>query len=221
VDVPAAYDAIARDYAAHFDGALAGKPFDVAILRSFARSVRSSQGRTVLDVGCGPGDATAILTDCGLAAEGIDASPAMVEIARTAHPDVTFAVADMTALPFDDDSFDAVCSWYSIVHTPTDELRRVLVELRRVLSEDGWLLLTFQTDAPNLLLSNVFESNVDLEFLRHDVDTVQELLIECGYVLHRDALRTADKSSGETASQAFVIARAADHFAEPVVRQSC
>ncbi|GGG23857.1 methyltransferase [Rhodococcoides trifolii] len=217
----AAYDAIARDYAAHFEGALAAKPFDVAILRSFARSVLSSQRRTAVDVGCGPGDAAEVLAECGLEVQGVDASPVMVEIARTRHPSIDFAVADMSSLPFDDDSFDAVCAWYSIVHTPADTLAAVFDEFRRVLREDGWLLLAFQTNAPTLLLNNVFGHGTSLEFLRHDVDMVQELLMECGFVLHRDAIRTPNKASGETASQAFVVARAADHFAEPVVRRSC
>lgn len=203
--VAAQYDAIAHDYAAAFP-TLA--PFDRGVLASFARSVTAAGGRTVLDVGCGPGTAARELAAAGLSPVGLDRSAAMARLASLERA----VIGDLGALPVRDGAVDAVCAWYSLVHTPTAELPAVLTEFRRVLRDDGWLLLAFQTAAPTLEVREAWGHEVSLDFLRHDVDEVQEMLMDCGCVLHRDALRSADKRAGESAAQAFVVARSRDHL---------
>lgn len=198
----ALYDAIAADYAREFHDEFASRPFDRGFLASFARSVHSTRGTTVLDAGCGPGQAARELAGAGLDVIGLDASRGM--IAAASGP-ASWVVGDMTSLPLADGSVDGVCAWYSIVHTPTDALGALFAEFRRVTAADGWLLLAFQTAAPTLELRSAFGQPVHLDYLRHDVDEVQTLLIESGYLLHRDAVRSANAS--ETAAQAFVVAR--------------
>ncbi len=213
--VAAHYDAIAHDYAAAFP-TLA--PFDRGVLASFARSVIAAGGRTVLDVGCGPGTAARELAAAGLSPVGLDRSAVMAAMARDSVQRAV--IGDLRALPVQDGAVDAVCSWYSLVHTPAAELPAVLTEFRRVLRDDGWLLLAFQTAAPTLEVREAWGHEVALDFLRHDVDEVQEALMDCGYVLHRDALRSADKRAGESAAQAFVVARSRDHL-EPRPGRGC
>lgn len=52
--------------------------------------------RRVLDVGCGPGNSTAVLQDRFPTASilGIDSSPAMIAAAEQAHPGLRFQLAD-------------------------------------------------------------------------------------------------------------------------------
>ncbi|WP_307096298.1 class I SAM-dependent methyltransferase [Rhodococcus sp. SORGH_AS_0301] len=207
------YDAIAPDYAAAFADELGSRPFDRGFLSSFARSVRSSRGTTVLDAGCGPGQAARELASAGLDVLGLDASKGMI---TAASGPASWVVGDMTALPLADGSVHGVCAWYSIVHTPTADLPALFSEFRRVTVPDGWLLLAFQTAAPTRELRTAFGRDVHLDYLRHDVDEVQSLLIDSGYVLHRDAVRSAHDT--ETAAQAFVVARARDHLVEPPPR---
>ncbi|MGB3772564.1 MAG: class I SAM-dependent methyltransferase [Rhodococcus sp. (in: high G+C Gram-positive bacteria)] len=202
----AQYDLIADEYAEAFADELSSRPFDRGFLASFARSVRASGGTRVLDAGCGPGHAGRELSGAGLDVIGIDSSRRMVRMASG-------LVADMAALPLAPESVNGVCAWYSIVHTPAQHLAELFAEFKRVTTADGWLLLAFQTSAPTLEMRSAFDMDVHLDFLRHDVDHVQSLLIDCGYVLHRDAVRSG--GAGETAAQAFVIARAADHLDVP------
>ncbi|EFV14852.1 hypothetical protein HMPREF9336_00302 [Segniliparus rugosus ATCC BAA-974] len=201
------YDLIARDYADAFGDELDRKPLDRATLNAFALLVGESGGRAALDAGCGPGHAAGALAQAGLAVEGVDLSLEMVSLARQRHPGLRFATADMAALPYPDGAFDGVCAWYSVVHTPADELAGLFGEFGRVLAPSGWLLLAFQTEAPALDLDEAFGHSVALRFLRHDVAAVHEALRAAGFDVFATTRRERDAAQGETAAQAFVIAR--------------
>lgn len=56
--------------------------------------------KTVVDIGCGPGNSTAVLRRIFPDAEllGIDSSPDMIERARREHPDLQFRLCDARAL---------------------------------------------------------------------------------------------------------------------------
>ena len=62
----------------------------------------------VLDVGCGVGAFLRLVTERGARAFGLDASDALLAVARTRVPDADLRVGDMEALPYDDDTFDLV-----------------------------------------------------------------------------------------------------------------
>lgn len=89
----------------------------------------------VLDVACGPGVVTAAAADRGAAARGIDLSPGMLERARAAHPQLEFTRADVEALPFGSDAFDAVVGGFVLNHLPRPE--RAVGEAARVLAPGG------------------------------------------------------------------------------------
>jgi SAM-dependent methyltransferase len=74
------YDAVAEVYAACFRDELVGKPLDRALLACLAE--QTGQGATIADLGCGPGHVAAWLADRGVAAVGIDLSPAMIAVGR-------------------------------------------------------------------------------------------------------------------------------------------
>ncbi|MEU3241830.1 MULTISPECIES: class I SAM-dependent methyltransferase [unclassified Streptomyces] len=145
-----AYDAAASTYARLFGDSLRDSPLDRGILGVFAELVGADGGGRVADVGCGPGHVTAHLDGLGLAAFGVDASPAMIELARQAYPGLRFDVGAMTALDLADGTLDGVLSRWSVIHTPPRELPAVLAEFHRVLAPGGHLLAGFSaTDGPS------------------------------------------------------------------------
>jgi SAM-dependent methyltransferase len=92
----------------------------------------------ILDVGTGTGQAALHLGGRFPAAtvEGVDASPAMIEIAR-AKPEaaaISFAVGDGGALPYPDGAFDLAVS---LLVQPFPH------EVRRVLAPGGWALFCY------------------------------------------------------------------------------
>jgi ubiquinone/menaquinone biosynthesis C-methylase UbiE len=92
-------------------------------------------GTRVLDLACGPGLATLAAARRGALASGYDFSAAMLREARAAHPDLSFDQGDAEALPFADDTVDAVVSNFGMHHFPHPD--RAAAEARRVLRPGG------------------------------------------------------------------------------------
>jgi len=93
--------------------------------------------RRVLEVGGGPGElAERMQRELGAEVRFVDTSPRMVELARTRG--VEAQVGDVQALPFGDESFDAVVAAWMLYHVP--DLDRALAEIERVVAPGGALV---------------------------------------------------------------------------------
>lgn len=101
------------------------------------------EGDQVLDVGCGPGNYVRPLAQAtrGGLAVGLDASEAMVAAAakRGGGENLAYIRGDACALPFDDETFDAVCS-VGAIHMVEEPLVAA-AEMVRVLVPGGRLVL--------------------------------------------------------------------------------
>jgi SAM-dependent methyltransferase len=94
----------------------------------------------VLDVATGTGLAAGAAARRGARVVGVDVVSAMVEQARTLHPELEFVEGDVHALPFADGSFDAVVCNFGLLHFGRPE--DAASELVRVLVPSGRLALT-------------------------------------------------------------------------------
>jgi SAM-dependent methyltransferase len=174
-----AYDAAAADYARLFRDTLRDSPLDRAILGAFAESVRAGGDPTVADLGCGPGHVTAYLAQLGLAAYGVDVSPAMIELARPAYPNLRFEVGSMAVLPIADGTLGGVLSRWSIIHTPPPEVPAILAEFQRVLAPGGHLLIGFSASDDQSHATQVYDHAVTPAY-RWWPDHLATLLRESG-----------------------------------------
>nr|WP_206324314.1 class I SAM-dependent methyltransferase [Streptomyces sp. HNM0574] len=116
------------------------------MLAAFAEHVLGTAPGPVAELGCGPGQLTAHLRGLGLDAFGVDLSPAMIDLARAAYPDLRFELGSMDALDalgVADGALAGVVGWYSVIHTPPSEIPAYLAEFGRVLAPGGYLLLAF------------------------------------------------------------------------------
>ncbi|MFB9235703.1 class I SAM-dependent methyltransferase [Plantactinospora siamensis] len=135
------YDTVAERYAAEIGQELPGKPLDRALLDAL---VELAAGGPVLDVGCGPGHATAHLAGRGAPAVGLDLSPGMCRVAR-AKTGLPYAAADMTALPVRSGVAGGVVCWYALIHLDRAARAAAYAEFARVLRPGGHALLAFHT----------------------------------------------------------------------------
>ena len=104
----------------------------------------------LLDVGSAAGAVSFMLANRGWTVDGIDISADMVRWAqeravREGRTQLTFAVADIDALPFPDGHFDAIVAMGVIEYLENDS--RSLDELVRVLRPGGRIVVT----TPNLI----------------------------------------------------------------------
>ena len=98
-----------------------------------------AKGRDVLEVGCGTGLIMEKLTKVSKSVTGIDISPGMLEHAKKRGLNVS--VADATNIPFEDNSFDLVCSFKVLAHIPL--IRRAISEMVRVTRPGGMIAAEF------------------------------------------------------------------------------
>jgi SAM-dependent methyltransferase len=91
-------------------------------------------GKTIVDLGCGPGWYTQAMRDRGATVIPVDSDPA--ELGYAGNPPAGAVIADAGDLPLDDASVDGAFCSNMLEHTPTPDA--VLREIERVLRLGGW-----------------------------------------------------------------------------------
>jgi ubiquinone/menaquinone biosynthesis C-methylase UbiE len=116
------------------------------VFEDILKQLRPSRESRLLDAGCGYCYHTVRLANSGAKITAIDFSSAALARAQTTinragiSDQVTLQQADLTALPFENESFDFVISWGVLMHIP--DVERALSELARVLKSRGILVLS-------------------------------------------------------------------------------
>lgn len=94
------------------------------------RFCERTDGRRVLDVGCGPGWETETFDDRGYDAVGLDRSAAFLDGAVDRHGG-RYLRGEMRRLPVADDSVDGVWAMASLLHLPRADVDDALAEFAR------------------------------------------------------------------------------------------
>lgn len=102
-------------------------------------TARYGSGKDVLECGCGTGLILERIAQSAKRAVGIDLSPGMLERAKARGLEVH--EGSVTALPFDDASFDVTCSFKVLAHVP--DIGKALAEMARVTRPGGVILAEF------------------------------------------------------------------------------
>ena len=104
-------------------------------LLSFITSIKS--GGTVLDLGCGPGNSSAMMQSAGLNVQASDCSQKMVDIAKNKF-NVDAIKAEFKELS-EIDLYDGVWANFSLLHAPRSEMLSNLKKITRSLKKKGYL----------------------------------------------------------------------------------
>lgn len=108
---------------------------------AFARPLVA--GKRVLDAACGEGYGSALLAAVASEVAGVDIDAATIAHASSRYAalgNLRYQCADITRLPFPDQSFDVVVSFETLEHLAAQEA--LLAEFSRVLTVDGVLILS-------------------------------------------------------------------------------
>jgi len=111
------------------------KPFWGEVPRTFIDKFVSVSGQKVLDIGSGPGRDGLILKNSGKDVVCLDASSEMIRLSKSNG--LNSVLGDFNSLPFDDNSFNAVWAYTSLLHTPKNKIGKPLEEIKRVLVGGG------------------------------------------------------------------------------------
>ena len=107
------------------------RPVHLATLTALA----PLSGLSLLDAGCGAGLALQLAAEQGARVSGLDASAALLDVARGRMPDADLRVGDIEELPYDDATFDVVTAYNSIQYA--FDPKTAVAELARVARPGG------------------------------------------------------------------------------------
>jgi SAM-dependent methyltransferase len=212
------------------------RSLDLANLRS---------GLRLLDLGCGRGEVAVHAALRGTSVVALDYSPDCVRLTREAVAlmttdaalDVDEVLADATALPFPDASFDRITMLDVVEHLFPWQLDLTMREVRRVLKPDGyavihtvpnrWALTIGYPMLRALRPSLPEDPRTDYE---HEVHVNEQDIVSLGRTLRRAGLKsrvwlenlTIEQARWQTNSDAFGDVRGASYgfFRHPIVRSA-
>lgn len=116
------------------------------ILDSFHSQLALAQGN-LLDLGCGAGEPVArYFIDRNWTVTGVDFSERMLELASHYVPDMKTHHADISAIQFEGNQFNAITATYSLFHVPADEHFNLFKNIYQWLKPEGKALFTYATE---------------------------------------------------------------------------
>lgn len=186
------YDVLSARYDEAYGGETKYRDWLDEILTRLPRSSR------VLDLGCGSGVPVArTLTEAGHQVTGVDLSDVQVSRARTRVPAATFIQADATELNLPAASFDAVLSFYALIHIPLDEQQPLLQRIAEWLRPGGLFVATVGSTAWTGAEQNWLGGDVPMWWSHPDASTTRTWLEHAGLKVDREQFIPED-SSGHT-----------------------
>ena len=169
------YDAIAGKYLAVRNET---QPDDIELLYELMQLL--PKGARVLDAGCGAGVPVTRILSQSFDVIGVDFSEEQIRLAGELVPEAEFICQDITALGFPDESFDAICSYYTIIHIPREEHFGLLRGFYRILKTSGLALLCMGSgDLPQDIEEDWFGAR--MYWSHFDADTNLKMMADCGF----------------------------------------
>ncbi|GAA1574713.1 methyltransferase domain-containing protein [Kribbella sancticallisti] len=114
--------------------------------------------KTVVDVGCGTGNAALLAASRGAVVTGVDPAARLLEVARgraaKAGLDVDFVVGNAASIPLPDHSADVVFSVFATIFAPDAEA--AIAEMVRVTAPDGAIRFTaWPPEGPLVVINKI------------------------------------------------------------------
>ncbi len=113
------------------------------------QAVRTKVKR-VLDIGCGYGESTELLSEFAESVVGIDSSQTLIDLARQRHyrAKVEFQCSAFEEVQLHNASFDIVSGVWLLNHIHTaDELKQILQKIRSLLKSEGLAVFVVPSDS--------------------------------------------------------------------------
>jgi ubiquinone/menaquinone biosynthesis C-methylase UbiE len=126
----------------YFENLQETEPFREYLEREEQKVKEVIRGGKILDVGCGNGRSTQILSKISNEVVGIDFSERLLGQAQKRCPEVRFYLEDAKSTHFDNGSFDYVVMLWNTFGNLYSSRNQVLREVRRIVKPDGKVLMS-------------------------------------------------------------------------------
>ncbi|MBU1014734.1 MAG: class I SAM-dependent methyltransferase [Bacteroidetes bacterium] len=177
-----AYNLAADKYHNLFHNEMSEKEFDRSLLDNFAGKL--PKGSLICDAGCGPSAHIGrYLFDKGIDVIGVDISDRCIELASTLNPEMKFKCNDMAKMDFESNYFDAVISYYSIIHTPKSFVNKLFNEFYRILKPNGYLLLAVKIGTEEGIQSQLIGIDTEIYFSLFTLKEIMDYFKNAGFDL--------------------------------------
>lgn len=168
---------------------------------------RLPAGALVLDAGCGAGLPIAQTLSHSFRVVGVDFSLRQLGLAAGNVPAAAFACQDLTRLGLAAETFDAICSYYAIIHIPRAKHAGILADFHRLLRPGGLAFLCLGA----MDLDDDFDDDfygVRMYWSHYDAPTNLALLSRIGFnVLWWEVISDSLGGEAATGGHLFVLAQ--------------
>ncbi|MFX1290096.1 MAG: class I SAM-dependent methyltransferase [Promethearchaeota archaeon] len=152
---------------------------EIRALSEFSSRIESNS--RVLDVGCGNGAYSRILSE-KFEVIGVDISEKQIELAKQNAPNAKFICQDITRVSFPDEQFNGILAYYSIIHIPREEHYELLRKFHRMLKTKGIILIIFENfDNPESYNGDFFGTGSKMFWSGFDKETNIKMVQEVGF----------------------------------------
>lgn len=177
-----AYNTGAQKYHNLFHNEMNEKEYDRKLLDKF--SALFAKGATICDAGCGPSAHIGkYLFDKGHVIYGIDISEKCIELALNYNPEIIYQCGDIGAMPYKNNFFDGIISYYSIIDTPKDSIGIIFREFNRVLKPGGFLLTAVKEGTSEGFIDNFLGFRTEIYFSLFCEKEIREYYNKSGFIM--------------------------------------
>lgn len=178
---------------------------DVRLLEEL--SARLPNDARVLDAGCGAGVPVARILSERFRVVGVDISARQAALARENVPNAEFFQADLVTLDLPGMSFDAIVSYYAIIHVPREEHPLLLANFHRLLVHGGLLLVSMGVgDNPDGTEENWLDDGATMYWSHYGREDNLRMIAEAGFTIIWEQLVIEDEAFGG-GTHLFVLAQ--------------
>lgn len=113
--------------------------FKLQEINNFTKILKLEKKHTILEIGCGTGQESAIIENTGFNLLAIDISPAMIEFTR--KKGIQAKVLDCYHLNSLQQKFDSVFSLNCLLHIPKNDIKTIFKNIHSILNTNGLFYL--------------------------------------------------------------------------------
>ena len=171
-----AYNNTADKYHQHFKNEIEQKEYDRLVLDRYSSMLMMNS--LICDAGCGPcGHIGKYLFDKEHKVVGIDISQRCIDIATSYNSSMDFKVMDIMNTDFENETFDGIISFYSIIYRPKKHINKIFSEFNRILKRNGKLLLVVKKGITEGIINDGWYEGNKVYFTHFIEDEIEEYLL--------------------------------------------